>query len=128
MWVEPTPAMSAATGDTRDSLSYQDFSMGSRDSAKAATAAPTNAGASSASQAPSAAMMRARASSAGSNSWRRFRNASTRRRRAVLEYRASAVASMDVNTRNGLRASSFESTGRNAVDTTGTGDRADRKS
>ena len=41
MWVELTPAMSAATADTRDNSSYQDFSIGSRDSANAATAAAT---------------------------------------------------------------------------------------
>ena len=43
MWVEPTPAMSAATADTRDNSSYQDLSIGSRDSANAATAAATKA-------------------------------------------------------------------------------------
>ena len=71
MWVEQTPAMSAATGDTRDNSSYQCLLIGSRDSANADTAAPTNASASSTSQAPSAAIFRARASNAGSNSWRR---------------------------------------------------------
>ena len=47
-----------------------------------------------------------------------------RRRRTA----ASAVASIEVNTRNGLRSSSSGSIGRNAVDTTGTGDAASRRS
>lgn len=128
MWVEHTPAMSAATGETRDNSSYQCLSIGSRDSAKTSTAAATNASASSASQAPSAAMIRARSSSAGSKSWRRATNVSTRLRRSGSKYRASRVASIDVNTRKGLRASSFASIGRNPVDTTGIGERAWRRS
>ncbi|CPB09630.1 Uncharacterised protein [Mycobacterium tuberculosis] len=38
------------------------------------------------------------------------------------------MASIEVNTRNGLCASSFASIGRNAVDTTGIGDSAVRRS
>ncbi|SKV64879.1 Uncharacterised protein [Mycobacteroides abscessus subsp. abscessus] len=38
------------------------------------------------------------------------------------------MASIDVNTRKGLSANSFSSIGRNAVETTGTGDAASRRS
>ncbi|BCI90739.1 hypothetical protein NIIDMKKI_59450 [Mycobacterium kansasii] len=107
MWVLPIPAMSAATADTRDSSSYQDLSIGSRDSANAATAPATKTCASAASQPPSAAITRARASSAGSNNCRCARKFCTRLRSPASKNRLSPVASIDVNTRNGLRASSF---------------------
>ena len=42
--------------------------------------------------------------------------------------RLSAVARTEVKTRKGLTANSSESIGRNAVDTTGTGDAASRRS
>ena len=53
---------------------------------------------------------------------------STLARRSASKNRASAVASIDVNTRKGLRSNSIASMGRNAVDTTGTGDSASRRS
>ncbi len=77
--MEQTPAMSAATADTRDSSSYQDRSIGLPDNANDATAAATNGRAASSAQ---AAMLRARASNAGSNSCRCARKLSTRARRS----------------------------------------------
>ena len=73
-------------------------------------------------------MRLASAISAGSNSWRAPTNRSTRARKSGEKKRASAVASIEVNTRNGLRANWSASIGRNAVDTTGTGDAASRRS
>jgi hypothetical protein len=128
MCVVRTPAMSAATADTRASSSCQPRSIGSRDSAKADTAAATNRSARVESAPPSSAMRRASAISAGSNNCRAPMNRSTRSRKSGEKNRASAVASIEVNTRNGLRANSPVSIGRNAVDTTGTGEAASRKS
>ena len=56
MWVDRTPAMSAATADTCDSSSYQPVSIGSRDSANAAVARATKSSASSAAAPPAAAI------------------------------------------------------------------------
>ena len=129
MWVDRTPAMSAATDDTRVSSSYHALSIGSRDSANAATAAATNSCARSAGAAPLAAMRRAPMISPGSNRFLAARKASMRLPQiAGRRSAASAVASIEVNTRNGLRASSSASIGRNAVETTGTGDSASRRS
>ena len=61
MCVVVTPAMSAATADTRLNSSYHPRSIGSRDSANAATAAATNRAARSRSAPPSDAMRRASA-------------------------------------------------------------------
>ena len=104
MCVVVTPAMSAATAETAVSSSYQPRSIGSRDSANAATAAATNFSARSGSAPPAAAMRLASAINAGSNSRRSARNRSTRPRSSGEKKRASAVASIDVNTRNGLRS------------------------
>ena len=128
MWVVLTPAMSAATADTCDSSSYQPRSTGSRERAKAAVARRTKSSACSGVVPPVAAMRRASAMSAGSNSRRASRNRSTRVRNSGLKKRVSAVASIEVNTRKGLRSNSVDSMGRNAVDTTGTGDAASRRS
>ena len=129
MCVVVTPAMSAATAETAVSSSYQPRSIGSRDSANAATACgDERLGPRRALRRPPAAMRLASAINAGSNSWRSARNRSTRPRSSGEKKRVSAVASIDVNTRNGLRASSSASIGRNAVDTTGTGGVASRRS
>ncbi len=88
------------------------------DSANAATAAATNRAARSRSVPPSDAIRRASAIRAGSNNCRPARNRSTRVRSPGEKKRASVVASIDVNTRNGLCSSSSGSVGRNAVDTT----------
>ena len=93
--------MSAATAETLASSSYQPRSIGSRDSANAATAAATNSRPARVGT-PSAAMRLASAISAGSNNWRAPRNRSTRARKSEEKKRASEVASIDVNTRNGL--------------------------
>ncbi len=130
MWVVVTPAMSAATAETADNSSYQPRSIGSRDSAKAATAAATNC------SAPRGGSAASSGDPARVGDQRRVeqlasaRNRSTRPRRSAAKNRASAVASIEVNTRKGLRASSSASIGRNAVDTTGTGGvpRAGRRS
>ena len=63
-----------------------------------------NAGARSGSAPPSAAMRLASAISAGSNNWRAPMKRSTRSRNPGEKKRASPVASIEVNTRNGLRA------------------------
>ena len=129
MWVVRTPAMSAATADTCDSSVYQPASIGSRDSANAETARATKSSTSVAAQPPSLAITRAPGrSESGSNSWRAPMKRSTRGRRSPSKNRASAVASIEVKTRNGLRSNSTASIGRNAVDTTGTAEAASRRS
>ena len=120
--------MSAATADTRISSSCQPRSIGSRERANAETAAVTKRRARSGSAPPSTAMRLASAISAGSNNWRAPMNRSTRSRNPGEKKRASPVASVEVNTRNGLRANWSVSIGRNAVETTGTGDAASRRS
>ncbi len=129
MWVELTPAMSAATADTPDNSSYQDLSIGSRESAKAADRRGDE--------------IRRRlgvAAAVGGDQPRLGQQGRVEQLAALEERRprgradpaskkrGSAVASIEVNTRNGLRASSSASMGRNAVDTTGTGDGALRRS
>ena len=120
--------MSAATAETAVSSSYQPASIGSRDNANAATAAcderlgavrlcTTGGG-----DGPASAI------NAGSKSRRADRKRSTRPRNSGEKKRVSAVASIEVKTRNGLRSNSSASIGRNAVDTTGTGGVASRKS
>ncbi len=120
MCVEAMPPMSAATALTASSSRYQAWSTGSADSSNAAVARRRNSAAWSSGRPPSASARSASASRSGPNSVRAPRKFSSRRSRSAVKNRRSAVTSIDVKTRNGLRASSDRSIGRNAVEITGT--------
>ena len=120
MCVAGTPPMSAATAEIASRWSYQARSIGSVDSAKDAVASSRNRSASAAVSPPSATDRSARASASGAKSSRAATNASSRSWVAASKNRRSSVTSIEVKTRNGLRASSSVSVGRKAVDTTGT--------
>ena len=116
-----TPAMSAATPETAESSSYHGWSIGSGDSANAAVARSRKRPESAGDRPPSASDRSASSSSAGGNSVRAPMNRCTRACSSASKNRRSSGTSTEVKTRNGLLASSSRSTGRNAVDTTGSG-------
>ena len=120
MCVAGTPPMSAATAEIASRWSYQARSIGSVESAKDAVASSRKRSASAAASPPSATDRSASASASGANSSRSATNTSRRCCVAVSKNRRSSVTSIEVKTRNGLRASSWVSVGRKAVDTTGT--------
>ena len=120
MCVERTPPMSAATAETASSSSYHARSTGSVESSKLAVASCRNRSASAEESPPSASARSARARSSGGKTSRASRNASRRCCRSAEKNLRSLGVITDVKTRNGLRASSPESIGRNAVETTGT--------
>jgi len=124
MWVEPTPPMSAATAETVSSSAYHARSTGSADSVNAVVANFRNRSASSPPRPPVAIALSDKVISSAGNSVRRARNASRRACNGAEKKRRSSVTSIEVNIRNGLRASSPASMGRNAVLITGTADRA----
>ena len=120
MWVDGTPPMSAATAEIRSSVKYQSWSTGSVDSSNAAVARARKRSASAASSPPWSADRSASSSSSGPNKVRVPTNSSSRACVSASKKRRSVATSIEVNTRNGFFASSSETTGRKAVETTGT--------
>ncbi len=102
MCVVVTPAISAATALTAVSSSYQPRSIGSRDSAKAATASATNASARSGSAPRRVGDAPCFGDQRGVKQPALGQESLDAAAQLGEKNRVSAVASIDVNTRNGL--------------------------